>query len=219
MAQGLGICKACSNGHEPPKVPFIASCFSLEQSKLLRVLVVGSHLWGSCSKKSDWDLVIVVDRPKADGSKAINAHKGNIDAWIVAVEDYIAFLREHLIQALLTIWIPDKLVLMKKESFDPIKRFSFSSVAMNAAIEKLYERDTRVAAKHFSKGDPVAGWKIVKHLTRQLGLCTQIVQSGSICDYTHYEGLDYLSVSSSWEEIQEVLAIKKNNALGTSRTT
>ena len=195
----------CLKGHEPPKIPFILKCFSINEDKVLCIYVVGSHLWSSCNHKSDWDLVVITNEDK---SKAVNAHKGNIDAWIVPVEEYTTYIRDHLILALLTIWIPPNLVLMNKETFDPIKMFNYSKVLMSAAVNKLYERDKRVAAKHFSKGDYNAGVKIVKHLLRQLELCVQIVQFGSIRDYTCSEDTAVLH-TLSWEEIEPVMLSKK----------
>ncbi len=196
---------ACLKGHEPPKIPFILKSLSINEHKVLCIYVVGSHLWSCCNPKSDWDLVVITNEDK---SKAVNAHKGNIDAWIVPVEEYSIYIRDHLIQALLTIWIPEKLVLLKKETFDPVKMFTYSKVLMSAAVDKLYERDKRVAAKHFSKGDYNAGVKIVKHLLRQLGLCVQIMQFGSIHDYTCNEDTAILH-TLSWEEIEHVMLSKK----------
>ena len=204
--------KVCPKGHHAPKMSFVVNCFSIEHSTVLCVYIVGSHLWGSCNQKSDWDLVIVTSDSK---NTSINAHKGNIDAWIVPVDEYFTFIAEHLIQALLTLWIPANLVLMKKLEFQPAKKFCYSAKSMRAAIEKLYERDTRVAGKHYSKEDFVGGRKVVKHLVRQLGLCVQIIECGSIQDYTHFvEHHEHESVfTSSWKEIQDVLAVKKGFVL------
>ncbi len=205
--------KLCSRGHQAPKMSFIADCFSIEYSNILCVFIVGSHLWGSCNKKSDWDLVIVTNDLKR--TSAVNAHKGNIDAWIVPIDEYFTFISNHLIQALLTLWIPESLVMKKKTDFNPARKFCYSPQSMKAGIEKLYERDTRVAGKHYSKGDHVGGIKIVKHLIRQLGLCEQIIESGCICDYTHFEEYEYQNIlTSPWKEIQELLDTKKELVIG-----
>lgn len=201
----------CVKGHEAPKLEFVLECFSLKRQDVLYACIIGSHLWNSCSKKSDWDLVIVTKDSKTL-SRAVNAHRGNIDAWIVPEAEYNTYITEHLIQALLTLWIPESLVLVKSPGFNPAGKFRLSGKAMVAGVEKLYARDVRVAAKHFGKGDSAAGFKIVKHLLRQLELSRQIVESGSIVEYcvpidcsTENDG--------SWSDIENMLQRKKTSVL------
>lgn len=201
---------SCLKGHESPKLDIILECFSIKQSNILCMFVMGSHLWNSCTKKSDWDLVIIMDSKSL--SHAVNAHKRNIDAWIVPEDEYNTYIIEHLIQALLTLWVPDTLVILKKPTFNPSGKFRFSANAMRVAIEKLYARDTRVAAKHFSKCDSTGGLKIVKHLLRQLELSQQIIVSRSIIDYTIQ--LNCLAdTNTSWNDIETMLLTKKTSVL------
>ena len=187
--------------------------FSLEVGGVLGVFVGGSHLYGSCNRRSDWDVVIIAENTKTLAAP-VNAHKGNIDAWIVPRDDFITFVRDHLVQALLTLWIPADLVLFKKPGFDSTGGFRYSAEPMKCSVEKLFERDVRIASKHFAKGDSADGLKIVKHFLRQLRLCEQIIEHGYIFDYASFDEETFSQISStSWKEIHDTLDAEKVTVL------
>ena len=167
----------CPLGHRLPALEDVLRAFALLEPLVKNVYVFGSHLCRSCNKQSDWDLVIVQET--SDNQR--NAHKGNMDAWIISVVDYKMFIKEHLLQALITLWIPDPFVL--REKFNPRSVFKFSPVALRAAVEKTRERDVRVARKHISKGDARGGKKILLHCVRVMCYATQIKSHGAIVDY------------------------------------
>lgn len=173
------VIKRCPKDHECPSAPAIFQTFSLDSSEVLNAYAVGSHLWGTCSRHSDWDFVIITRR---GGSPPVNAHKSKLDAWIISLEDYACFLKDHLIQALITIWLPECFVL--KESFDPKTLFKYSRESLFASVDKMHGRDLKVARKHFTKNDPQGGLKILRHCLRQLELATQIHQQHKITNYT-----------------------------------
>ena len=203
--------RKCQKGHEIPKIPFILRSFSLEITEVCAIYVVGSHLWQSCHKNSDWDLVIIVKNPLYE---ALNAHKGNIDVWILSADEYSGFIKDHLIQALITVWVPDSLVLFTTNTFNPRRIFSYSSMAIQLALDKLYERDVRVAEKHFVKGDPKGGVKVIKHLLRQLTLSSQVIEHGKIIEYTSNEDEDYFQLSyCSWEDILSMVQLKRHEVV------
>ena len=81
----------CPSGHECPTLPRIFRALRLREVDVLNVYIVGSHMWGSCTGKSDWDFVIVAKQ--LDSNKPINAHKGFIEAFILSKEQFIHFLR------------------------------------------------------------------------------------------------------------------------------
>lgn len=167
----------CPLGHKLPALEDVLRAFSLRESLVKNVYVFGSHLWRSCNKQSDWDLVIVQDT--SDNQR--NVHKGNMDAWIISTVDYKTFIKEHLLQALITLWIPHPFVL--REKFNPRSVFKLSPVALRAAAEKTRERDVRVARKHIAKGDARGGKKIFLHCVRVMYYATQIKSHGTIVDY------------------------------------
>ena len=76
----------CSRGHEKPGLNSIITAFDLEDSNILNAYIVGSHLWETCHKNSDWDLVIVLD--KLSSPKPLNLHRSNQEAFILSTEQY-----------------------------------------------------------------------------------------------------------------------------------
>ena len=112
--------KKCPNNHKIPSTESIVQLFNIKTSDVCNVYIVGSHLWGTCNKQSDWDAVIVVKH--SDHDKPLNVHKANVDGWILSTEQYVAAINDHLLQALITLWIPQQLVLM--ENFNPRSHLS-----------------------------------------------------------------------------------------------
>jgi hypothetical protein len=124
-------------------------------------------------------MVIIVDNPR---QPPINAHKNRIDAWIISLDDYTTYIKDHLMQALITIWLPPCFVL--KEDMNPKKLFEYSSDQLAAAIDKMHQRDLRVSQKHFDKNDIKGTMKVMRHCMRQSELALQIHRHHSIIDYT-----------------------------------
>ncbi|XP_011409098.1 PREDICTED: uncharacterized protein LOC105316009, partial [Amphimedon queenslandica] len=170
--------KRCPKGHEIPSVPRILQTFSLVESDVLCVYVVGSHLWGTCSKHSDWDLVIITSSAKRTGPAAVNVHKHKLDAWILSMDEYTGFIKDHLMQALITVWLPQCFVM--KQTINPKILFEYSREKLAAAVDKMHRRDMEVARKHFIKSDCRGGLKIVRHCLRQMELALGIYQSHCI---------------------------------------
>ena len=155
--------------------------------------------------------MIIVKNPLYEAS---NAHKGNIDVWILSADEYSSFIKDHLVQALITVWVPNSLVLFTTNTFNPQRIFFYSSVAMQSALDKLYERDVRVAEKHFVKGDSKGGVKVIKHLLRQLTLSSQVIEHGRIIEYTSNEDEDYFQLSyCSWEDILSMVQLKRHQVV------
>ena len=171
--------KTCPRGHGIPDLLLITQSFSLGTSHILNAYIVGSHVWGTCTKHSDWDLVIIIE---SGPLKAVNAHKGRLDAWIVSVEEHTANIRDHLVQALITVWLPECFVL--KEESNPRTLFTYTPQSLLISVEKMQERDLRIARKHFDKGDHNRGSKVLRHCLRQMVLALQICHHGIIRDYT-----------------------------------
>lgn len=171
--------KKCPNNHRIPSSESIVQLLSVKASDVCNVYIVGSHLWGTCSKHSDWDVVVIVRH--SDHDKPLNVHKANVDGWILSTEQYIAVISDHLLQALVTLWIPPQLVLM--ENFNPRAHFKLDQHQLLTSANKMYERDSRVAQKHFSKDSAGAGIRVMRHCVRQLQLAVQIRGNGRITDY------------------------------------
>ena len=195
----------CPRGHEMPPLSSILKAFSLDEKSVLDVWIVGSHVWGTCTKHSDWDMVIILNSHPTP----INAHKNKMDAWILSSNDYQSYIKEHLIQALITIWLPEPFAL--KRTSDPKTYFNLSQPLLAASVEKMYERDMRVALKHHAKNDINGSIKVLRHCLRQMCLSLQIYNHLCILDYTvisqEEETLKMRECDKevSWEELVSIV--------------
>lgn len=173
-------CSHCSRGHERPALSSIIAAFDLQDSNVLNAYVVGSHLWETCRKNSDWDLVIVLD--KLPSPKLLNLHQSNLEAFILSADQYTELIQTHSMQVLITVWLPQCCVL--RESVDPKKIFRLSQPALIAALEHSKERDLKIAEKHFCKSNSKKAKKVLLHCMQYLNLGAQISTKGAISDYT-----------------------------------
>ena len=196
--------KRCPKGHECPEITHIMRTFSQEEQEVLNVYIVGSHMWGTCHKTSDWDLVIVMDN--LSSPKPLNLHKSNLEAFILSKEQYCSLIATHLMQVLLTLWLPSECIL--KENFNPRTVFRFSKDALVSSLEHSKERDLRVSEKHFNKHDTTQAKKILLHCLRYLDLGVQIKKNQCISDYTsgnQHREVVYGIYDTEWAEVMQVL--------------
>ena len=194
----------CSRGHPIPSTGHILRAFSLQDLNVLNIYVVGSHLWETCRSCSDWDLVIVVK--EISSAKPLNHHKGNIEAFILSKEQYIEQINTQSLQLLLTLWLPNVLVI--KELFNPRTAFHLSMESLVSALNQHRERDFRIARKHFIKEDRNKARKILLHCIRYIDLGIQIKTSGQITDYVsanQYRQAILDDHSEDWCELLEVV--------------
>ena len=194
----------CTKGHVCPDLQQIIRTFELQDKNVLNVYIVGSHLWETCHKGSDWDLIVVVE--KLASPKPLNAHKGNFEAFIISKEDYTQLIREHSMQVLVTLWMPRELVLREKLTSRLL--FSFDKATLLKSLDHSRERDLRIAEKHFRKADSKKANKVLLHCIRYLVLGTQVKKTGSIEDYTAasiYRETILESYVSAWEDVLQTL--------------
>ena len=190
----------CSRGHKNLGLSSIIAAFDLEDSNVLNAYTVGSHLWETCNKNSDWDLVIVLDM--LSSPKPLNLHRSNLEAFILSKDQYSDLIRAHSLQVLITLWLPKSCIL--REKLNPRKLFQLSQPALTASLEHSKERDLRIAEKHFHKNDPKQAKKVLLHCIRYLDLGAQISSKGAICDYTsanEYRDTVLGNYSTQWSEL------------------
>ena len=202
MAESTNASNHCSRGHGNPGLSSIITAFDLEDSNVLNAYTVGSHLWGTCRKNSDWDLVIVLS--KFSGAKPLNLHRSNLEAFILSREQYSELIGAHSMQVLITLWLPESCIL--REKMNPREVFQLSRPALVASLEHSKERDLRIAEKHFHKNDPNRAKKVLVHCTRYLNLGAQISNKGAICDYTsanEYRDAILGNYSTQWSDLME----------------
>ena len=176
----------------------------LADSDVLNVYLVGSHMWGTCSSQSDWDLVIVVRTSQAE--KPLNTHKANIEAFVLSREQLLQSMEDHLMQVLMVLWLPRECVWIQR--FDPKPSFSLDRGALARALAHSRDRDLRVAEKHYAKGDRQKAKKVLLHCLRYLELGTQIRENGRVTDYSSANSHQTVVYSASYggESWSEVMA-------------
>lgn len=190
----------CSKGHEHPGLSSIITAFDLEDFNVLNAYTVGSHLWETCHKNSDWDLLVVLER--LSSPKPLNLHRSNLEAFLLSVEQYSELIQAHSMQVLITLWLPENCVL--REKINPRELFQFSQLALAASLEHSKERDLRIAEKHFRKSDPKQAKKVLLHCTRYLSLGAQIASKGAIYNYTsanEYREVILGNYSTQWSDL------------------
>lgn len=192
----------CSRGHNIPSVGHILGAFSLQDSNVLNIYIVGSHLWETCRSSSDWDLVIVVNELLS--VKPLNHHKGNIEAFIISKKDYVEQINKHSFQLLLTVWLPR--IFVVKELFDPRTVFCLSLESLISALSQHKERDFRIAQKHFLKDNRSKARKILIHCIRYVDLGVQVKTGGQITDYTSTNTYREEILDNHCKEWSELLA-------------
>ena len=165
----------CSRGHAVPSLLTIARSLELLESDILCGYVVGSHAWGGCHARSDWDLLIV-----AAGAQTRNQHRGAYEARVLSREAFEEEIRAHSMAVLPALWLPPALVL--RERFQPRPLFRLRPAALFASLRRAHERDMRVAAKHWGKGNAAQARTVLLHSLRYLEFGTQLLRDGAITD-------------------------------------
>lgn len=202
-----GIVKSqCLRGHENPKLSSIIAAFDLEDSSVLNAYTVGSHMWGTCHKNSDWDLVVVLD--KISSPKPLNLHRSNLEAFILSKDQYSELIRIHSMQVLITLWLPENCIL--REEINPKVLFRLSQPVLIASLEHSKERDLQIAEKHFQKNDMKQAKKVLLHCIRYLDLGAQISSKGAICDYTsanEYRKTILDNYSTQWSDLMACIQL------------
>ena len=194
----------CLRGHRYPTLQSVYSVLGLSGESILNVYVVGSHLWQTCSKSSDWDLIVIIDPAKGAAKPSSNLHKGNMDILELSVDEYKERLKAHSMQVLLTLWLPECYIL--KTSFNPRAIFQLSKPQLIESLSSTKERDLRVAEKHFRKGSVSQAKKVIMHCTRLIDLGVQL-QDASVTASLNYSAAncykdDILNNNSkTWHEL------------------
>lgn len=193
----------CSRGHEFPSLDLVCSTSEMSSDDILNVYIVGSHVWETCSKSSDWDLIVVM-KARSSTSSSLNLHRGSIDILKLTVDKYIEQLDAHSMQVLLTLWLPKESILLQR--FNPNSRFVFSKLKLVEALSTVKDRDLRIAEKHFRKGNAHQAKKVLMHFIRYVDIGIQIKDVGlsGTVKYSSancFRGEVLNNSSKTWEEL------------------
>ena len=129
----------CREGHSF-SVKDLISSLNLKKTDLLSLYVNGSHLWESCRKSSDWDLVLVVSNKEAekesseiDSDTRIRRIKsGKFDVTIIEKNEFLRQLNNHNLCYLIPLWAEGGLRVVRR--LDGSKYFQLSREVSRAYI-------------------------------------------------------------------------------------
>ena len=200
MADAAKMC--CPKGHQRPTLQHVFRTLKLQDSDVLNVYLVGSHMWGTCHKNSDWDLVIILRHLAT--AKPVNTHKANIEAFILSEEQFMQLLKEQSMQVLIVLWLPQECVLVEK--LNSKASFDFDREALARSLDHSRERDLRIAEKHFRKGDTSRAKKVLLHCVRYLELGAQLRENGMITDYataSSHQAVVLGNCAETWADLLE----------------
>lgn len=136
----------------------ILKSLNLCSSDKYNIYLVGSRLWGTNTKTSDWDLVIVSEKP----SKSLTSiHKSQFDVKLIDRQEFIEKIHEGSMIEVIC-------YLMNKE--DLIQNdFHINSIEIdldkiNLWLNQRQIKDLDKAHKFWLKGNQKSAWKILRHI-------------------------------------------------------
>jgi len=196
------------------------------QAGVLACYILGSRLWGTNGPKSDWDLLIIVNKlPKASEKGFLSVHQANLDALIVLKKEYLDRIAAGSFLEVVSCFLPSDHphCLFLSKSFKP--KYTPVPAQLLATVNQQTKRDLRMAEKYTVKGNLERGKKTIVHAIRVLLISLQIIQHNKIVDYTaaknyfdemrDYYGTDWGFYKTKFEPILQQLL----NELATACTS
>eukprot|EP01120_Amphizonella_sp_Union-15-10_P009139 TRINITY_DN3407_c0_g1_i1.p1 TRINITY_DN3407_c0_g1~~TRINITY_DN3407_c0_g1_i1.p1 ORF type:complete len:222 (-),score=42.44 TRINITY_DN3407_c0_g1_i1:120-785(-) len=153
--------------------------------EVLSCFLVGSRLWGTNGPKSDWDLILVVNKAPSGALKGfLSVHQGQLDALIVSKEEFNLRVASGSFLEVVCCFLcrlGSPYCLYSTASFS--SSYSLSPDKLFATVAKQTERDWRMAQKYVEKGNLERGKKTIVHAFRVLLISKQIVEKDNIDDF------------------------------------
>lgn len=163
--------------HTVPTIHHLSSLLSLNDKDIICAYLCGSHMWNTCTDKSDYDLIIVINNSK---NELVNVHKNNLEALVITENKFIEMLSVYNMQVLITCFLPYKFIIRENKKF--LKKINYGVLLKTLGETK--ERDLRIINKHMIKHDYTKAEKISLHQLKYLLLVQQIKEHNKIVDYS-----------------------------------
>ena len=163
----------------------ILKTLGIDKPMVAGMFLVGSHLWGTARKDSDWDVVVIMKNnfKKGKSKKYVgdetetSIHNSNVDAWVISEKKFAEAVRKHRMYELMCLYVPIENRLINY-SF-PIK-FDIDAKILFDQTLSVYARDWEKANKQGGKNNLKRAEKILLHCTRNLLLTLQLLRNGKI---------------------------------------
>ena len=179
----------------------------LDAAHVRLVYLVGSHAWGTATRSSDRDIVVVVsDAAGLREKKTTSLRAAKVDAAIVSDTEFFRRVADHRWTELICLWLPPDLMWSPGTAAGgpaggpagavggaaamaaqqrAASAFRLDHGVLLSAVEREVVSDwARVEKSVKLHGDVEQGKKTLCHALRMCVLARQIAESGRIVDYT-----------------------------------
>eukprot|EP00455_Lapot_gusevi_P043646 TRINITY_DN5336_c0_g1_i9.p1 TRINITY_DN5336_c0_g1~~TRINITY_DN5336_c0_g1_i9.p1 ORF type:complete len:197 (+),score=29.08 TRINITY_DN5336_c0_g1_i9:478-1068(+) len=159
----------------------LLQALQLQSDQVLNIYVYGSRLWRTAAADSDWDFLIVT---RGAASKS-TCHSGSlIDAVVMGEDEYTQHLQQHRFLPLITMYLPSEAVWRQRLKPQDVVGRRVNHDKLRAAVLEESDRDMKFAEKLFRKSNVAKGKKVLSHCVRMVALTRQILQRGTIENWT-----------------------------------
>lgn len=190
----------------------IEGSLDIHPSRIHNVYIFGSRVYGTYTKESDWDVIVVAN----NSVEAIEVDNGHINIHIYTPDKFKKDLEWHRINNLECIYAPKWAIL--KENIDYITDFKISIPKIRHAISHVSSNSWVKAKKKILQGDNYIGVKSLYHSIRIPIFATQLMSSGKI-DFTSTIELwkSIKSIDDNWESLSDNFKSLHNKVLSDFR--
>jgi len=160
------------------------------RSSKYNIYLIGSRLWGTNTKTSDWDLLIVSQLTMKE--QLSNVHKCQYDVKLMDQQQFIEQVKEGSIIEVICY------LLNKQEMIE--HSFDFQSIEINldkvnSWLNQRQNKDLEKAKKFWIKSNRKSAWKILRH----------ILHSRAIYNYLQQQNIHDQHFNLTIEQIQTIL--------------
>ena len=179
----------------------------IHSSRVKNIYVFGSQVYGTTTRNSDWDFIMVANTPNTNQE----IHSGDFNIHVMTEDHFLKNLKDHHSSSVEAFFTPKEFRLQEDVKFDwkpniPSLRHSFSHISSNSWVK---------AKKKMEQGDYYIGVKSLFHSLRIPIFGIQIAQTGSIYDFSvaNYIHDKIFSKEWTWDELDTEFRPLRNSIL------
>lgn len=165
----------------------IEDSVNIHPSRIHNVYIFGSRVYGTYTKESDWDVIVVAN----NSVESIEIDNGDLNIHVYTPDKFKKDLEWHRINNLECMYAPKWAIL--KEDIDYKTDFEISIPKIRHAISHISSNSWVKAKKKILQGDEYIGIKSLYHSIRIPMFAKQLMSNGEI---------DFTSTIKLWERIK-----------------
>lgn len=177
----------------------------LHLTRIQNVYLYGSRIYGTASKNSDWDILVIAKTPYPEKELVV----GNFNIHIVTLDRFLEQLKQCHIGRIECLMSP---IILKEEIKIPLDikitslRHSISHICSNSWVK---------SKKKLQQGDYYIGIKSLFHSLRIAQFGIQIIQFGKIVDWQSANSI-WVKLQSkkwTWQELDDEFRLQRNRLM------